>query len=705
MRKAMGGKDLDALFKPRSVAVVGASPAEGKVGRVILENIIRSGFSGRIYAVNPRHEEVLGIPCYPSVMAIPETPQLVIIAVPAPVVEEILEDCGRKGVEAAVIVSAGFKETGGEGYEREISLRKTAERYGIRVLGPNCLGVADTSTPLNATFAADPPSPGKVAFVSQSGALCTAALSWANENHFGFSRFVSLGNKMDLDESHVLEALEEDDNTAVVAAYLEGIADGSRFLQVASSITKRIPVIVFKAGTTQAGARAVSSHTGTLAGSERAYTAAFRKCGILRAETVEELFQLSRGFAYRKPPGGDRVAIITNAGGPGIITSDAVERSGLHLASFKEETIGKLRAGLPPAANLYNPVDVLGDAREDRYDLALGAVLQDPGVDSVVVILTPQAMTKVRETAAVVARHASNTPKTVLAVFMGGKGAEEAEEILRSGGVPNFRFPEDAVRVLVRMREYARSKEEAFSAPLEFAVDREKVRKILENFSSRGRKELVEVESNEILKAYGIPVARSILATNLEECIRAGRSIGYPVVAKIASPHILHKTDVGGVVVNITNTDELINAYERINANVRRLFPDAEIWGILVQEMLPPSKELIIGVNRDPQFGPLVMVGLGGIFVEVLKDVSFRLAPLAREEAWSMLQELKSYWLLKGVRGEPQSDMESAVEVILRVSQLACDFTQIAEMDINPLRVMEKGRGCVAVDARLVLQY
>jgi acetyltransferase len=510
---------------------------------------------------------------------------------------------------------------------------------------------------------------------------------------------------MDLDESHILEALEEDDNTAVVAAYLEGIADGSRFLRVASSITKRKPVIVFKAGTTQAGARAVSSHTGTLAGSERAYVAAFRKCGILRAETVEELFQLSRGFAYRRPPGGDRVAIITNAGGPGIITSDAVERSGLHLASFKEETIGKLRAGLPPAANLYNPVDVLGDAREDRYDLALGAVLQDPGVDSAVVILTPQAMTKVRETAAVVARHASNTSKTVLAVFMGGKEAEEAEEILRSGGVPNFRFPEEAVRVLLRMREYARSKEEALSAPLEFAVDREKVRNILENLSSRGRKELVEVESNEILKAYGIPVARSILATNLEECIRAGRSIGYPVVAKIASPHILHKTDVGGVVVNITNTDELINAYERINANVRRLFPDAEIWGILVQEMLPPSKELIIGVNRDPQFGPLVMVGLGGIFVEVLKDVSFRLAPLAREEAWAMLQELKSYWLLKGVRGEPQSDMESAVEVILRVSQLACDFPQIAEMDINPLRVMEKGRGCMAVDARFVLQY
>lgn len=701
----MGEKNLNALFSPRSIAVVGASPSEGKVGRVLLENIIRSGFPGQVYAVNPKHDEILGVPCYPSVTAIPDTPQLAVIAVPAPLVESVLEDCGTKGVEVAVVISAGFKETGSEGYERERNLRITAEKHGIRVLGPNCLGVADTFTPLNATFAAYPPPPGKVAFISQSGALCTAALSWANENGFGFSRFVSLGNKMDLDESDILGVLEEDDNTSVVAAYLEGIDNGNEFVRVARSLTRKKPVIVFKAGTTQAGARAVSSHTGTLAGSERAYAAAFQKCGVLRAETVEELFQLSRGFAHSRPPGGDRVAIITNAGGPGIITSDAVERSGLHLASFSEETIGKLREKLPPAANIYNPVDVLGDAREDRYELALQAVLQDKGVDSVVVVLTPQAMTRVRETARVVARLAMGTEKTVLAVFMGGKEAEEAEEILVHGGVPNFRFPEEAVRVLVKMREYARYRERKPSQPREFPVDREKVRKILESLISRGRKELVEVESSEILKAYGIPVARSILATNLEECIRAGRTIGYPVVAKIASPNILHKTDVGGVVVNITNTDELINAYERINSNVRRLLPEAEIWGILVQEMLPPSKELIIGANRDTQFGPLLMVGLGGIFVEVLKDVSFRLAPLAEEDARSMLQELRSYWLLKGVRGEPQSDVDSAVEAILRVSQLACDFPEIAEMDINPLRVLEKGKGCIAVDARFVLQH
>ncbi len=701
----MSEKGLAALFNPGSVAVVGASPSEGKVGRVLLENILSSGFPGRVYAVNPKHQEVLGIPCYPSVMDIPEIPQMAVIAVPAPHVETILEECGKKGVEVAVIISAGFKEMGGEGYERENSLRKTAEKFGIRVLGPNCLGLADTFTPINATFAAYPPRQGKVAFISQSGALCTAALSWANETHFGFSRFVSLGNKMDLDESDMLETFRNDENTLVIAAYLEGISDGSRFLEVASAVTREKPVIVFKAGTTQAGARAASSHTGTLAGSEKAYSAAFRKCGILRAGTVEELFQLSRGLVLRRPPDGDRVAIITNAGGPGIIASDAVENGGLHMATFSERTIEMLREKLPPAANIYNPVDVLGDAKEDRYRLALQAVLEDPLVDSALVILTPQAMTRVRETAEVVAEHASRTHKTVLAVFMGGKEAEEAERILRSGGVPNFRFPEEAVRVLVRMREYAKFRAKRSSSPEEYPVEREKVQDLLEKLVALGRRELVEVESNEILKAYGIPVARSMLATNLEECIKAGRTIGYPVVAKIASPHILHKTDVGGVVINITNTDELINAYERINANVRRLFPDAEIWGVLVQEMLPPSKELIIGVNRDTKFGPLIMVGLGGIFVEVLKDISFRLAPLPREEAEEMLRELKSYWLLKGVRGEPQSDLEAAVEVIQRVSQLACDFPQIVEMDINPLRVLEKGKGCMAVDARIVLQY
>lgn len=695
---------LDAFFRPSSVTVIGASEKPGKVGRVVLENILRSGYPGKVYPVNPSHSTVLGIPCYPSVAELPETPDLAVIIVPAPAVREVLEECGSRGIQAAVIISAGFKESGREGYRREVELRETARRHGIRVLGPNCLGLADTFTPLNATFATRSPQLGKVAFMSQSGALCTAVLGWSEENHLGFSRFISLGNKMDLDESDVLEDLEKEDNTAVIAAYLEGINDGERFLEVASRVGRSKPVVILKAGVTQAGARAVSSHTGTLAGSEKAYSAAFRKCGALRAETVEDLFMLCRGFSSQPPPRGPRVGVITNAGGPGIIASDALERSGLSLASLSEETASALREGLPEAASVYNPVDLLGDAGAERYRLAVSRVLPDPGVDALLVILTPQAMTEVRETALVLAEEAGNAEKTVFAVFMGGEETKEAEEILRKAGIPNFQFPEEAVKTLRAMKDYTEYLSRPRFTRVRFDVNRGKVRETFDTVSAQGRKELVEVEAREVLAAYGLPVARTRLATNLEECIRAGREIGYPVVVKIASPLILHKTDVGGVVVGIQNTDELITAYETVTSNARKFVPAASIWGVVVQEMLPPSRELIIGMNRDAQFGPLLMAGLGGVYVEVLEDVSFRLAPVSEEEAGEMLRELKSYWLLKGTRGEKAADIDAVIESILRVSQLVTDFPEIAEMDINPLRVMEEGKGCLAADARIVLK-
>ncbi|MDI6873619.1 acetate--CoA ligase alpha subunit [Candidatus Solincola sp.] len=695
---------MEAFFRPRAVAVVGASEKPGKVGRVVLENILRSGFTGKVYPVNPNHEAVLGLPCYASVSDLPETPDLAVIIVPAPAVREVVEECGTRGVAAAVIITAGFKESGREGYRREIELRETARRHGIRVLGPNCLGLADTFTPLNATFATRAPLPGNVAFMSQSGALCTAVLGWSEENHLGFSRFISLGNKMDVDESDVLEELERDTNTAVIAAYLEGVKDGERFLEVAARVGRSKPVIVLKAGVTQAGARAVSSHTGTLAGSEKAYNAAFRRCGALRAETVEDLFMLCRGFSSQPPPRGPRVGVITNAGGPGIIASDALERSGLALASLSEETATALREGLPEAASVYNPVDVLGDAGPERYRLAVSRVLPDPGVDALLVILTPQAMTEVEETARVVAEEARGAEKTVFAVFMGGEESARAEEILREAGIPNFRFPEEAVRTLRAMREYTDYLARPRRTLVRFDVDRGKVRETFDSVLAQGRKELVEVEAREVLNAYGLPVARTRLATNLEECIRAAREIGYPVVVKIASPLILHKTDVGGVVVGIRDTDELVNAYEAVTSAARKFVPAASIWGVLVQEMLPPSRELIVGMSRDAQFGPLLMIGLGGIYVEVLGDVSFRLAPVSEEEAAEMLRELKSYGLLKGARGEKAADIDAVVESILRISQLVLDFPEIAEMDINPLRVLEEGKGCLAADARIVLK-
>lgn len=697
-------KLLDELFRPAALAVIGASEKAGKVGRVVLENILNSGYRGTVYPVNPSYGEVFSLKCYPSVSDLPEAPELAMIIIPAESVQGVIEECGARGVKAAVIISAGFKESGVEGYRRETVLRQTAERLGIEVLGPNCLGIADTSTPLNATFATSAPLPGRVAFMSQSGALGTAMLGWSEENHLGFSRFISLGNKMDLNESDMLEALEHDVNTSVIAAYLEGISEGERFLEVTARVSRSKPVIIYKAGVTQAGARAVSSHTGTLAGSENAYAAAFRKSGALRANRVEDLFMLAQGFSAQPPPAGPRVCVITNAGGPGIVASDALEHAGLSLAVLTEETTQHLNEKLPEAASVYNPVDVLGDAGADRYRLAMESVIADPGVDAVMIVLTPQAMTRATETARVVADCAGGSEKTVFAVFMGGSEISDAEDIMREVGIPNFRFPEEAVDTLRCMKAYTDFLSRPRRTMVRFDVEKHKVDEVFSTTREQGRNELVEVEAREVLLAYGLPVARTMLATNLEECIKAGREIGYPVVVKIASPQILHKTDVGGVIVGIENTDELITAYEKVTANARKFFPRADIWGVLVQEMLPPSRELIVGMNRDSQFGPLLMTGLGGIYVEVLKDVSFRLAPVSEEEVMDMLRELKSYWLLQGARGEPPADIDAVVESVLRVSQLVTDFPEINELDINPLRVLEDGKGCLAADARIVLE-
>ena len=691
------------FFKPHSVAVIGASDKPGKVGRVVLENLIDSGYPGDIYPVNPRDAEILGHKSYPSVLDLPEAPDLAVIIVPAEAVPEVLDQCGRKGVKAAVIISAGFKEAGREGYRLELELEKTAKRHGIRVLGPNCLGLADTSTPMNAAFASTSPLGGRLAFFSQSGALCTAALGWTREHGLGFSKFVSIGNKMDVDELDLLQALEDDWHSRVIAGYLEGIKRGEDFLRLAAEVTRKKPVVIFKAGTTQAGAKAVSSHTGTLAGSENAYVASFKRTGVIRAESMEDLFHICRGFSQQPVPAGDRVVIVTNAGGPGIITADALEHAGLKLAGLEKDTVEKLRKCLPPASNVYNPVDVLGDALADRYEKALEVLMRDGQVDSIICILTPQAMTQVPETARALVETCAGKGKSVFAVFMGGTEIDAAEEILHAAGIPNYRFPETAVRTIRAMAEYRaylnRERDEAAA----FEVNRDRVEELFAKVLAEGRSQLGEVEAREVFDSYGIPVARTMLATNMTECIAAGREIGYPVVAKIASPQILHKTEVGGVKVGINNTDELIEAYEEITANARRLMPNAQIWGVVVQEMLKPSKELIVGMNRDPQFGPLLMVGLGGIYVEVLKDISFRLAPVGVRESMEMLKELKTYWLLRGTRGEKPADIAAVTEVIQRVSQLVTDFPLIQELDINPLRVFDKDMGCVAADARIII--
>jgi acetyl coenzyme A synthetase (ADP forming)-like protein len=683
--------------------VVGASANPDKLGYNVLDNIIKYGYQGQVYPINPKEKEILGHTCYPRVTDVPGAVDLAVIVVPNKFVVGVMEDCGAKGVGAAIIITAGFRETGTEGRQLEREVMEIAGRHGIRVVGPNCLGVIATASALNASFAATMPERGRISFMSQSGALCTGILDWAAANALGFASFVSLGNKGDLNETDFLEAWRQDPETDVIIAYLEGIVEGPRFMQVARELTQEKPLIVVKSGTTSAGSRAVSSHTGTLAGSDAAYDAAFKQSGVLRAHSVSELFAFSTAFAYQPLPEGRQVAIITNAGGPGIMATDACEKRGLQLATLSPETVSFLQEHLPAAANFYNPVDVLGDARADRYRLALRAALDDPEVDAIIFLLTPQAMTEIEETARAVVELAQGYDKPVLANFMGAKDVAAGNRILGEGRIPYYGFPEEAAEALARMVEHREWRERA-REPLErFPADRERAATALLAAQKAGRLGLNEVEARQVVAAYGLPLPASQLALNVEQALQWAEEIGYPVVMKIISPDILHKSDIGGVQVGLKNEKEVRLAYEEIINRAYRYMPDADIWGVAVQEMVQVGKEVILGVTRDPTFGHLLMFGLGGIYVEVLKDVVFRVVPLTRAEADEMVREIRSFPLLAGARGEKPSDLNAIVGCILRVSQMVTDFPQIVELDINPLFAYEDGQGAMAVDARIVI--
>ena len=694
---------LEALFSPQAVAVIGASSNPAKLGFSLFENIVKFGYQGQVYPINPKTNEILGIQCYPSVKGVPGPVDLAVIAVPNKIVSKVMEECGEKGVKAAIIITAGFREAGAEGRRMERKVIDIAHHYKIQVVGPNCLGVIDTNSSLNASFAAGMPDRGNISFMSQSGALCTGILDWAAINGLGFSSFVSLGNKGDLNETDFLEYWRDDTHTDVVMAYLEGVVDGPAFIKAARRLTKDTPLVVVKSGTTSAGSRAVSSHTGTLAGSDAAYDAAFKKSGVLRARSVSELFAYSTALAYQPLPVGNRVAIITNAGGPGIMATDACERSGLELATLSAETIDFLQQVLPPAANHYNPIDVLGDARSDRYQDALDVALKDPGVDAAIVLLTPQAMTEIQETAEVVVRVSSEHGKPVLANFLGGKDVAAGNAILGAGRIPYYDFPEeaaDALRCMVRQNEWVHSvREDVVHIP----ADRERANTTLFSAQRAGRFKLNEMEARQIVAAYDIPLPRSQLATNADEAARIAAEIGYPVVMKIISPDILHKSDMGGVVVGIHTEKEVRQTYQDILIHARRYLPDADVWGVAVQQMVKIGKEVILGVTKDPTFGHMLMFGLGGIYVEVLKDVQFGIAPLTSGEAREMITNLRSFPLLAGVRGDQPSDMDAMVDCLLRISQMVTDFPQIVELDINPLFVYPAGEGIMAVDARIVI--
>ncbi|MGA9140750.1 MAG: acetate--CoA ligase [Methanocella sp.] len=692
---------LEKMFYPASVAVIGASQEKGKVGRAVLDNLI-NGFKGSIYPINPKSAEIEGIKCYKSVLNVPGEIDLAVIVIPAKLVPQAVKECGEKGIKNLVIISAGFKEIGPEGARLENEVKDIAKNYGIRVVGPNCLGILNTYSGCNASFAKKMPPKGNMSIISQSGALGTAILDWSEMTDIGFANFVSLGNKSDLNEIDFMQAWRDDKETSVILAYLESITDGQRFINMARDVSKEKPIIVVKSGRTSAGARAASSHTGSLAGADVAYDSAFAQCGVIRAETVDQFFDLAGGFSAQPIPKGDRVCIVTNAGGPGILATDACEKLGLKLANLATETIDKLKTTLPAAANFYNPVDVLGDASPKLYEFALNTVIADDGVDGIIVLATPQAMTDPVGIAEVIAKVRKTTDKPILPSFVGGTEMKLGVDVLQKHKLLNYNDPERAAYTLKTLTKYNNIRNRVYEKPKHFEVDKATVRKVIKEARMAGIT-VLGLEALPVLEAYGIPTLKYRIVDSADKAVATAKEFGYPVVMKIVSPQIIHKSDVGGVRVGLDSDEAIENAYNKMMKDVKQAVPHCRITGVLIQQMAIGGKEVILGVNRDPQFGPLIMFGLGGIYVEVLKDVQFRVAPLTEKDALGMIYGIKTHQLLEGVRGEKPADIEKLAEFLERLSQLVTDFPEILELDINPVKVYEKGKGCLALDARMTI--
>ncbi|HPU35373.1 MAG TPA: acetate--CoA ligase family protein [Bacillota bacterium] len=698
--------ELNSLFKPGSLAIIGASSTRNKIGNAITRNIIESGYQGKIYPINPREKEIEGLKAYPSIGAVPGDVDMAIIAVPASKVLAVARACGEKGVKALTVITAGFKETGKEGLDLEKKLLETCHDYGMHMLGPNCVGFVDTHTPINASFAATFPIKGDIAFLSQSGAILLAILDWSSAVGLGFSKVVSLGNKADLSEIDFIKDAANDPYTRVILCYIEDIVDGPRFLEVAGQAARKKPVIVLKSGVSQAGAQAASSHTGALAGSDLAYTTAFAQCGIIRARSMTELFDLAVAFSKSVIPAGNRVAIVTNSGGPGIIATDNVEQKGLAMARFDKRTIEEMRAKLPKEAGIYNPVDVLGDAGVERFEFALEKVMTDPNVDIVLFLLCPTAVTRPVEISQALIRVRDAHPdKPIFAAYTGGKCLAQGADILSSAGIPCFTFPEPAIECIRGLYNYGlyRRRGETVEKGATVKADKKTVKAVFYDVIKDHRLTLMGSEAAEVASAYGIPAAPVILTTTPEEAVAAAGKLGYPVVLKVASPKILHKSDVGGVKTGIQTPEEVRRAFIEIMESVNRYLPKVIIYGIEVQKMMPKGTELIVGMTRDVQFGPLIAFGLGGIYVNLFKDVSFRLASglTGTRQIEEMLAETKAFTLLRGYRGEPPRDLAAVVDVIRCTARLVTDFPEINEMDINPLVAYEKGLS--ALDIKITI--
>lgn len=693
---------MDSLFAPSSIAVIGASAVSGKIGNTILANILQAGFIGDVYPVNPRGGVIHGLEAYERISDLNRDVDLAVIALPRDLVLESFRELIQVGVRSVIVISAGFKEVDHEGWLLETELAELARREGINLLGPNCLGLICSKSNLNASFATGNPLPGKMGFFSQSGALCVAVLDWALGAGVGFSNFISLGNKAVLDEASMLEYLGNDPETRVILGYVENIDDGRSFMQHASKVAMKKPVIMMKAGTTPAGARAASSHTGAISGSDKACGAAFRQSGVIRVDRLDELFNLARAFSVQELPLGPNLGIVTNAGGPGILAADACGESGMRMPTFSPETIGELQRMLPGYASLYNPVDLLGDADAASYGRAVRIVGHDPSVNSLLVIVAPNQRLDLTAVADEISVAVSEISKPVFCCLMGRRNSEEARKIFASAGIPVYDFPKQAVRAMDCMYRYAAWKGRPPRTYQQPERDVDSARKVLEGALRSGRSELVEFQARDIVTAYGLPTPESDLARSGDEAVAIAEQLGYPVVLKIASPEISHKSDVDGVRVGLGTEEEVRKAFWDITARTQRLRPDVYIAGCLVQQMASPgSREVIVGFRRDEQFGPLLMFGLGGVYVEILKDVSFRLAPLSVEDAGDMVREIRSYMLLKGVKGGEPVDFEAITDVLIRMSSLAEDFPEIYEAEFNP--VLVSSEEALVADARITV--
>lgn len=695
---------LDPILKPKSIAVIGASRTPNTIGHQILSNLVLHGFTGPVYPINPRADSIHSIKAYPTIASAPERPDMAVVVVPKEHVSAVAEECGRAGVRGLVVISAGFRETGREGAEREEELMRIVRRYGMRMVGPNCMGVLNTdpAISMNATFAPVMPPFGRAAFVSQSGALGASVLDYASEYGIGIAQFVSVGNKPDVSNNDVLAAWEHDPTVGLILMYVENFGNPRNFLEIARRITRTKPIIAVKSGRSVVGARAASSHTGALAASDVMVEALLAQAGVLRAGSIEELFDMAMALTDGARPRSRSTVVLTNAGGPGILAADALEGHGLDVVELQPATIELLRPLFPPEASLRNPLDMIASATPSNYRSALEALMNDPGISSAVAIFVPPLGVRQEDVAESIVQAKRNVPgKPVLAVLMGRDGLPQGRSELHRAEIPAYIFPESAARALAAMCRQQEWESRPEGTSYEPSVDRERAAEIVGRSLAAGIRKLPEQDVLGLLDCYGIPTATGRLAGNAEEAGRIAAEIGFPVAMKIVAERIIHKSDIGGVRLGVSSVEEAKGAFREIVENAERAEPDAEVSGVLVQRMVSGGRETIVGMIRDEAFGPMIMFGLGGVFVEALGDVAFRIAPIDEMDAHDMIRSIRGVRVLGGIRGEPPADIEAIVDTLLRLSRLALDFPEIGEMEINPLVAI--GEGVIAVDGRAIL--